>query len=119
MGYYTYFSLSLIGDKEDIDEVTQAALSLDSDDDSLCYNEGIKELVTTGGIDAKWYSFENDFIPFARKFPKVLFIVDGSGEETDDIWQWRIKGELDEYHQVEMPPFNTSELLTETEKNKI
>ena len=119
MGYYTYFSLSMIGDEENIDKVTQAALSLNLDDDSLCYNEGIKELVTTGGIDAKWYSFEDDFIPFARKFPEVLFIVDGSGEETDDIWQWRIKGELDEYHRMKMPPFINSELLTDSEKHKI
>lgn len=116
MGYYTYFSLSMQGKEEDINKVISAAEALEDKDDNKDWKEGIRELVTFGGIDAKWYNFEEDFIPFAKQFPDVLFIVDGSGEEEMDIWQLRIKGDETEQHQVVMPPFTNPNLFTEHEK---
>lgn len=117
MGYYTYFSLRMIGDEKAIQEVIKAASELKDIDESDTFKDGVKELVTTGCIDAKWYRFEEDFIPFAKQYPNVLFIVDGSGEEEMDVWQLRIKGDKTEYHEVIMPRFTTPELLTKDEKH--
>ena len=116
MGYYTNFSLRMIGNDDDINEVVASASKLEQGENYEPFVDGIKELVTEEELYAKWYHFEEDFIPFAQKFPNVLFIVYGSGEEEMDIWELRIKGDFTEYHEVEMPHFTTPELLLENEK---
>jgi len=105
MGYYTYFTLTMIGSEED---KTQAEIDAEKSD-----NWCIKDLVVEGCVDAKWYSFFEDFSAFAKQHPNILFIVDGSGEDSDDVWQHRFRGDIDERHEMEMPPFQT--LLTEKE----
>lgn len=105
MGYYTYFAITMIGSEE-------AEMQAENDaqkSDNWC----LKELVVTGGVEAKWYSFFEDFSTFAKQHPDILFIVDGHGEDSDDIWQHRFRGDIDERHDIEMPPFQT--LLTEKE----
>lgn len=37
--------------------------------------------------DIKWYDHEDDLIKFSSRFPGVLFILSGFGEERGDIWR--------------------------------
>lgn len=107
MGYYTYFSLSYHGSPEDEDALQN--FEPGKEFNSL---EVIKSLIDEfDDHDWKWYEWESDMKTLASKFPNVLFIFNGDGEESDDIWEFRIKGNICEYHQVEMPPFTTPELI--------
>ena len=121
MGYYTYLQLDTYGDKKDIEEMEKAASELKDDDDDCVadgieWKEGIKELVQETYLEAKWYSFQTDFVAWAKRFPKVLFIVDGDGEDSDDVWQLRVKGDEVEYREMQFPPLQNLNLLTEDEK---
>lgn len=115
MGYYTYFSLDIKGDPEEVEKVQNFHVPDDDTEFSdPFYINGI--LDEARDHDYKWYDWEKDMKKLARKFPNVLFILDGDGEESNDNWQFRIKGDICEHHYVELPPFTTPELLTEKEK---
>lgn len=38
------------------------------------------------GEEVKWYDHEEDMKAFSRKFPAVLFTLNGEGEESGDVW---------------------------------
>ena len=108
MGYYTYYSLTMIGEEKDIGKAKK-----DAKQDK---NECLSCLLNEQFIEAKWYDFHTEFEAFAKKHPKVLFIVCGDGEEPEDLWEERFKGNQVEYHSVTMPPFTNPELLLPDEK---
>lgn len=35
----------------------------------------------------KWYEHEKDILAISRRFPKILFILEGEGEDSGDIWK--------------------------------
>jgi hypothetical protein len=41
---------------------------------------------------AKWYDHAEDMLEFSRKNPFVLFVLEGAGEETFDIWREYYRG---------------------------
>jgi hypothetical protein len=103
MGYYTYFTLSYYASPED----TQALNDFEPDENEFNLDSDlIKQLIKDNGDnDWKWYDWEKDMEALARKFPNITFVLHGDGEESDDIWEWRGKGDKYEYHRMEMPPF--------------
>ena len=110
MGYYTYFSLSYHGSPEDEKSIQE--FRVEDDDKEFSnpwYINGI--LDECADHDYKWYDWEKDMRILASKFPNVLFILNGNGEELDDIWEFRIKGDISEFHCMVMPPFTTPELI--------
>ena len=110
MGYYTYFSLSYYGAQED----EEALQDYHVDDGSKEYSDPyyINGILDDGvDHDYKWYDWEKDMRMLASKFPNVVFILNGSGEDSYDIWEFRIKGNVSEFHSMEMPPFTTPELI--------
>lgn len=105
MGYYTNYSLRLCGNDEDVKAVEQDIL------DTL-YKPLAEDLVKFGYADEyKWYSSDEDMREIAKRHPNVLIILCGEGEDEMDIWEHRYKGEIDEYHQIEMPPFTNENLV--------
>ena len=109
MGYYTYFSLSYRGTPEDEEKLENYHVEEDNKEYSDPYY--INGILDDGeDHDYKWYDWEKDMRVLASKFPNVLFILEGSGEDSDDQWEFRIKGDISEHHYMEMPPFTTPEL---------
>ena len=109
MGYITYFTLEMYGPDDKIKKAGEDIKALSS--------EGyLNELVDYGSMDLKWYDWKEDIDKVAKANPDVLIILDGDGEESDDLWQYRVKGAVSEYHAFVLPPFTKPELLLNEEK---
>lgn len=100
MGYYTRYTLDIsLGNsnvtQEEIEEEMKAMdLAVDS--------------IKTQSDDMKWYDHEEDMRNFSKKFPDVLFILDGTGEESGDIWKKYFKNGLMQHviPKLKFPPYN-------------
>lgn len=68
-------------------------------------SEDLKQLIIEEWTDVSWINWRKDMQTLAKKFPNITFVPHGDGEESDDIWEWRGKGESEEFHSMEMPPF--------------
>lgn len=92
MGYYTDFSLTFQGDENDIKNITSILLDEDYPENcpdniepiSYSFHKSGDEL-KLGGV--KWYEYKENMKSLSAAFPNVLFILNGWGEETGDIWR--------------------------------
>lgn len=107
MGYYTAYGLSIhpdAGHLEDEDKFYKELLEMNDND------REVKEFIEEGGVFGKLYDIEDDIASLAPKYPHLLIVLSGDGEEPGDNWEHRWKGEEDEYHEVQMPPFTNPNL---------
>ena len=107
MGYYTAYGLSIhpdVGHSEDKDKFYKELLEMNDND---CE---VKELIEEGGVFGKLYDIECDINSLAPKYPHLLIILNGDGEEPGDNWQHRWKGTESEYHEAMIPPFTNPNL---------
>lgn len=105
MGYYTSYGLSLHGPAEECQKFEKDLLDQDPSDFEL------NELVKFGAVYAKLYDIEPMIDEIAKKHPSVLVILSGDGEDQDDIWETRWKGEEKETQQMVIPPFKNPKLF--------
>lgn len=78
MGYYTRYSISIQPD--DSGNILESLLKS---------NESASYAMSENGESrkrCKWYEHENELRKFSKQHPKVLFVLDGEGEESGDIW---------------------------------
>lgn len=73
MGYSTNYELTMEPWRKEIDE----AISQEKDMD---YAVGEYKQ------ECKWYDHDKDMISFSKRFPDVLFTLEGQGEESGDLW---------------------------------
>ena len=89
MGYYTRYSIqafrfNLLLEEENVfKEVTQV-LSKEQRERFIGY--AVAEDGSTCD-NVKWYDHSKDMKEFSKAIPDVLFIVEGHGEEADDLWK--------------------------------
>lgn len=103
MGYYTKYSLEIEYKDEDAETIER----LNNTTIDQGYGK-IGDLIRHGLDDCKWYEHDEDMRDVSKKFPNVLFILSGEGEESGDIWKayykngkvQRVKAEIvfDEYN---------------------
>lgn len=123
MGYNTNFDLEILnGDQE----VRVPITAYDENDKPVtvykkiyvCEDE-MKELIQAdlgGGYyfddDCKWYDHEKDMKKFSKKFPEVVFVLIGEGEESGDLWKKYFKnGKMQTaYAQIVYDPFDEGKL---------
>jgi hypothetical protein len=85
MGYYTDYEISAQGEHADkavtfLTEVCSGYLGWED-----CSIQAVK-----------WYSWKRDLERASLEYPKVLFILDGIGEESIDIWRaWALAGKVE------------------------
>jgi hypothetical protein len=90
MGYNTYYKISV-------------------DDDQLDNYVGeinaVSKYDLTRGESITWYDWQNDMQAVSKKFPDVVFRVDGEGEEAGDIWvAWFKNGKVKKWRLVVSTP---------------
>jgi hypothetical protein len=85
MGYYTDYEISAQGEHADeaVTFLTEVCAGYDNWDDGCLQ-------------DAKWYDWNLDLKKASLEYPEVLFILDGIGEESPDIWRaWALDGRVE------------------------
>lgn len=102
MGYRTSINISMYGEPEDIEAVENEMREVLGDElaDDILNNEAY----------IKWYYIRDDFFTVAKHNPNVLIIISGYGDEQDDIWEARWKGEEYERQEFCIPPFKNEKL---------
>lgn len=122
MGYYTDFSLNVSifqnsadasADPQNISPLVKHLLE-DEVDEMDVFEGGNCDDGWYG--NAKWYEWDADMLLLSKKFPDLLFELDGVGESFGDIWSAYFH---DGAHQmcrasIEYPPFSPSEMVQET-----
>jgi hypothetical protein len=78
MGYYTDFTITAISPNSTRAE--KARMELQEMSGYLGWDE--EGTIT----DVKWYDWEKNLKSISKAFPEVFFRLDGTGEETEDIW---------------------------------
>lgn len=104
MAYYTTFTLSLYGERKDKNGFTDALI------DKSNNNLDVITLTGEGCVSAKLYNLDDWIDEIAPDYPELLIVLEGNGEEQDDIWETRWKGEETETHIICMPPFENEHL---------
>jgi hypothetical protein len=99
MGYYTRFELEITGTGERwvtgvdaMGQKVQVNIGLD-------HNEIEREIVELSGYSSlfdgnthKWYDHAEHMTAISKKYPDLLFTLNGAGEETGDFWRDYYKG---------------------------
>lgn len=89
MGYYTAYNISYnVPEGEDREKFSQKlALGLYAINSDFYYaaNYTIEDMIECEMM--KWYECEEDMCKLSKLFPDVLFIIEGFGEERDDVWR--------------------------------
>jgi hypothetical protein len=103
MGYYTAYNLSVKnGDSSLIEEFRKenesASYALDEQGDTL--------------ESCKWYNHDVDLKAFSKKYPELLFILEGAGEISGDIWKKYFQNGKCQVAkaQITFEPFNPDKL---------
>lgn len=79
MGYYTHYTLEILKDPNNQEEKFYKEFEKLAGEIALDFK---KDLC----VKAKWYNWEDDMITLSKKFPKMLFILNGDGEERLNMW---------------------------------
>lgn len=84
MGYYTRFSGSLSGPSWATDEV-ENFIEYHVEDGEYRW---LDVFVDPDNLETmKWYDWRDDCVALSKKFPAVLFALEGEGEESGDVWK--------------------------------
>lgn len=85
MGYYTYFEITIPAKFDELDVIEKLEKISEYKFESSRSNEKTKTFATAESY--KWYDHESNMFELSEMFPKILFQVDGDGEESDDLWR--------------------------------
>ena len=85
MGYYTNYKMT-VKDKDGME--IDSSLEPLFDEQVLYQGKVSIQDVITQNLDAcKWHDHQEDMLEYSANHPEYLFILDGEGEESGDIWR--------------------------------
>lgn len=76
------------------------------------YYGALEDFINKEVCGIKWFEHEDDLICISKKYPDLLFVLEGVGEEHPDIWKKYFKnGKSVRYSAtISFPKFNESDL---------
>lgn len=86
MGYYTDFRLSVEGSGPVYDKLMREKDKIVFSQGDYDWNLG-KWLAEYYTESCKWYDWQKDMESLSADWPNVLFILEGDGENTGDLWK--------------------------------
>lgn len=86
MGYITNFTLDIINVNYDEKYSVIQQFREDCDNAEFAIDENGDCINST-----KWYDHRDDLIQFSLKHPNMLFLLEGEGEDTGDVWKLYVK----------------------------
>ena len=119
MGYNTSYSLSVEADDGYLnheDRFYGALLEMTKTADGS-FDCEFEQLIDTGACYGHLYDIEEYIDGIAPNYPHLLIILTGRGEDEDDSWEKRWKGNKSEIQRAVIPPFENPNLRTEAEKS--
>ena len=92
MGYYTNFTLNCYDNcasSFDISSKTEfgRALTAALHEINPYYFDDDFDLKTLPDDYLKWYDHDEDMIKLSLRFPDYIFILEGDGEDSSDLWR--------------------------------
>lgn len=84
MGYYTNYTLSIA--KANEEENKQFDIYMDSGGSVDGGYLKLKDLVYGHADSTEWYDYHDNMLELSKKYPSILFQLNGNGEENGDQW---------------------------------
>ncbi|MGB3634855.1 MAG: hypothetical protein WA982_12500 [Rubrobacteraceae bacterium] len=113
MGYMTIYTLTVGDEGQEISDSHREEILawLEHDENFSSELEDFHESGMNGCT--KWYEHDQNMLRLSRKFPKVLFVLWGEGEEPGDLWKsYYLGGRVQEAPaRVEYASFDPDELM--------
>lgn len=124
MGYYTKFSMKAIDlkpgkDRPTLDEAFFNSLQLYGSEagEELWISQG--DGFSFCDDEIKWYEHDLEMIAVSKKNKDIVFILDGDGEETGDVWRkFYLNGKKFEWQLVVKRPEFNDVILSSLKKSK-
>ena len=119
MGYNTSYSLSIEADEGclNYEDRFYGALLETTKMSNGEFDPEFVELIDNGGCYGHLYDIEECIDRIAPNYPHLLIMLTGRGEDEDDSWEKRWKGEYNEVQRAVIPPFQNPYLQTKYEKS--
>ena len=130
MGYYTHYKLSIklpgwatvyeAPKGESAEDILLGDTPWGTEQLLPIYRELLKmDSPVLGEEPRTWYDHQDDMRTISRKFPEILFTLNGEGEEQGDIWKaWFLGGRM-QYEEAtfQIGEFNPEKLDTPREED--
>lgn len=86
MGYYTTYILGVRAETLNSNEKELLEKSIREINDGYPFSHYSLEF-SFETEETKWYSHNTDMLELSSKYPSVEFVLEGYGEEREDIWK--------------------------------
>lgn len=91
MGYYTNYSIKISG-ADNANQMVKIASDLSFQGYEIS-GSGTELYIE---FEDKWLNWKDEFQKVSKDFPRVLFEVNGKGEDNEDIWRARFRDGVSE-----------------------
>lgn len=111
MGYYTNFDVEITGFQNEEESEFFEFKEIHKKDASLHFIKysgySVNLVILPHSISFnlhqyKWYDWEKDLVNVSKRWPHLMFDINGEGEEATDLWRARIRNGESEIARVKI-----------------
>jgi len=116
MGYETHYTLTIHPEGSNLADCAFEQLIKDSEGAECTFSEGNCYNGSYNGTST-WYEYPTDMATISRKFPRLVFELEGCGDESGDWWRkaWK-DGKIIFDVVAVLPEFDPEPHLTDFEE---
>lgn len=112
MGYYTRYNLSIKENRSNISDDEIIKLTVEKLEKLDVIDYALDEKLE-GCDSVKWYDHEEQMRKVSTEIKDVLFLLDGEGEESGDVWkEYYLNGKMQDCKaELIFPKFDEKKLI--------